>query len=421
MKPILKTLPNGLRVLLVPQPTALTATALILVGTGSLYEKKEENGLSHFLEHMCFKGTQMLPTAKMIGESFERIGAIPNAFTSPQYTGYFAKGSPSHVPIFLKLLSDIYLHSTFPEAEIQKERGVIIEEINMYEDMPQQKAAETLMKLMYGDQPAGWSIAGTKENVSGFTRQDFVDYKAKHYHADNTVVVVSGAIDPKKTFAAVATLFNALDRSSAKKKKKTIIIKQEVQHALIHKPIDQAHIVIGFHSIPFGHKDAYALSLLATILGRGLSSRLSQTLREELGAAYYVSAGNDAYTDHGVFEITAGIDKSRITEIFTRIVSILTDLKTTTVADDELDKALEYTLGIQRMGLESSDDIAGFYGAQLSMNKTPKTPLEIEKLYRAVTAADIRRIARKILTSPSIAVVGPYTPSDIDTSPFLSL
>ncbi len=423
MKPILKTLPNGLRLLVIPQPAALTATALVLVGTGSVYESKEESGLSHFLEHMCFKGTEKLPTAKMVGESFEGIGAISNAFTSTEYTGYFAKGIPKNVPTFLEVLSDIYLHSTLPEAEIQKERGVIIEEINMYEDMPQQKVGETLMRLMYGDQPAGWSIAGTKENVSGFTRKDFVAYKAKHYHAENTLVVVSGAVDPKAVHASVKKLFGGLDQSKATKKKKTLITRDGVKLAVVTKHIDQAHIAIGFHSIPFGHKDRYAVSLLATILGRGLSSRLSQVLREEMGAAYYVGAGNDAHADYGMFEISAGIDKQRVAEIFARIAGILGDMKHTLVSPEELSKAKEFTLGIQRMGLESSDDIAGFYGVQLIMGAEIRTPADIERSYRAVTAQDIRRVARTIFTTSNtaLAVVGPYETKDIDTSAFLAL
>lgn len=423
MKPILKTLPNGLRVLVIAQPTALTATAFVLVGTGSAYESKAENGLSHFLEHMCFKGTDKLPSTKAIVESFERIGAISNAFTSTEYTGYFAKGMPKHVPTFLEVLSDIYLHSTLPEIEIQKEKGVIIEEINMYEDMPQQKVEEILLELMYGDQPAGWMISGTKENVSGFTRKDFVAYKAKHYHAENTIVVVSGAVDPKTVYSSIKKLFGGLDQSRAAKKKKTLITKNGVQLVVARKAIDQAHVALGFHSVPFGHKDIYTLSLLATILGRGLSSRLSQALREELGAAYYVSASNDAHADYGMFEITMGIDKTRINEILRVIATILIDIKTVPVSLDELNKAREFTLGMQRLGLESSDDIAGFYGAQLLMKKEIKSPSQIEALYRKVTPADIKRVARMIFTSAhvAIAVVGPYAQKDIDTSPFLSL
>lgn len=423
MKPILKTLANGVRVLVIPQPAALTATALVLVGTGSVYESKDENGLSHFLEHMCFKGTDTLPNAKVIAESFERIGAISNAFTSSEYTGYYAKGGPGNIPTFLEVLSDIYLNSTLPDAEIQKERGVIIEEINMYEDQPAQKVGEALLRLMYGDQPAGWNIAGTKENVLRFTRDDFVQYKSKHYHADNTVVVISGAVDAKTVYQQIQKLFDSLEQSKTTKKQKVRVEKTCLKLDVIHKALDQAHIAIGFHALPFGHKDRIAVSLLATILGRGLSSRLAQVLREELGAAYYVGAGNDTHREYGLFEISAGIDKSRITEIFERIAALLIDIKTTLVPPDELHKAVEYSLGMQRLGLESSDDLAGFYAVQLMMGQDLKTPADLERQYRAVTSADIRRVARTLFTTlnTSIAVIGPYEPKDIDTRAFISL
>ncbi len=423
MKPVLKTLPNGLRVLVIAQPTALTATAMILVGTGSKYESKAENGLSHFLEHLCFKGTEKLPSAKAITESFERIGAFSNAFTSAEYTGYFAKGGPKNIPTFLEVLADIYLNSTFPETEVHKEKGVIIEEINMYEDLPQQKVGETLMRLMYGDQPAGWTIAGSKENVSGFTRDDVIGYKHTHYHASNTLVVVSGAVDAKSTIRSVENLFKNLDAAKTTKKKKTVVEKTGIKLAVVQKNIDQAHITIGFHSVPFGHRDRYALSLLGTILGRGMSSRLSQTLREELGVAYYVNAGNDAQSDVGLFEISAGIDKRRINEIMKVIAALLADISQILVGDDELSKAKEYTFGMQRIGLESSDDIAGFYAAQVMMGQELRSPLEVERGYRAVTVQDIRRVARNVFkaANTNIAVIGPYTSKDIDTSPFLSL
>ncbi len=421
-KPILKKLPNGVRVLMIPQPGAATATALVLVGAGSLHESKDENGLSHFLEHMLFKGTQRFSTTKDIVEVFEHAGAISNAFTSSEYTGYYAKGTPAHIPTFLDMLADIYLHSTFPEAELSKERGVIIEEINMYEDMPQQKVAESLVALMYGDQPAGWSIAGPKSNITKFGRKDIVSYQSKHYHADNTLVVVSGDIDPRVVYAQVTTLFDTLPAAKPFRKQKVKIEKKKLKLAVVQKPIDQAHIAIGFHGVPFGHKDARALSLLSTILGRGLSSRLAQRLREELGAAYYVGAGNDMHSDYGVFEITCGIDRTRVEEILGHIGSILADLKSTIISDDELHKAREYTLGMQRMGLESSDDLAGFYGVQLMMGGELKTPAELEKLYRAVTPRDIRRVARMLFVREraSLAIVGPYSASEIVTDTFLA-
>ncbi len=422
-KPILKTLPNGLRVLVIPEPNALTLTTLVLVGTGSKYETKAENGLSHFLEHMCFKGTTALPSSRAVMETFDRIGSVVNAFTSNEYTGYYAKGSPKHLKKFVTVLSDIYMNSTFPEKEIEKEKGVVIEEINMYEDIPQHRVGQALTTLVYGDQPVGWPILGTKETVRSFTRQDFMRYKTKHYHAKNTIVVVSGPVEVKDVQALVLDSFGKLDASAATKKKKVAVSKKTFKSVVVNKKSDQAHMVLGFHSLPYGHRDNPAIGLLATVLGRGMSSRLFQVLREEMGAAYYVSCGNDTQTDTGLFEISAGIDSSRPNVILERICSMLSSMKETLISEQELQKALEYTLGMMRLGLESSDDMAGFYGAQVLMKGGFKTFAEIASEYKAVTAMDIRRVARKIFVAEncSLAVLREFTVNDIDTKPFRSL
>ncbi len=423
MKPIITTLPNGVRIVMVEQSNALTATALVLVGAGSATEEKATSGISHVLEHMSFKGTPTLPNTKAIAETFERLGAISNAFTSTEYTGYYAKGSPAHLDTFLEVLSDMYQNSTFPESELSKEKGVIIEEINMYEDMPQYKVTECLLKLMYADQPAGWSIVGTKQTVSSFTRADLVTYKDKHYHARNTVIAITGAIDPKKVRAKVAALFKTLPDKKLSKPKKTVIKKATVPVVITHKPIDQAHIAIGFHGMSQDHPNRFVASLIATILGRGLSARLTHVLREELGAAYYTHASIDTYKDRGVFEITAGVDTKRINEILARIAQILKEIKTDLVSVDELQKAVEYTIGMQRLGLESSDEIAGFFGVQVLLRDKPNTPTILEKHYRAVTPADIRRVARTLFISDkaAISVLGPYKDRDIDPGPFRTL
>jgi predicted Zn-dependent peptidase len=423
MKPKVITLENGLRIIAIPRPEAAIVTALVLVGTGSKYESKEENGLSHFLEHMCFKGTVRRPSAKVISEELDGVGAVSNAFTSHEYTGYYAKGSPKHLSTFIDVLSDTYLNSTFPEAEIQKEKGVIIEEINMYEDLLQHKVAEELLSLMYGDQPAGWPIIGNKETVSSFTRKDFVSYKKKHYHADNTVVAICGPIDIKDTVKKVEAAFSHIDTHKSAKMKKV----KDAQHTpmlrVVSKQIPQAHMAIGFRSVPFRHPDAPAVALLATILGRGMSSRLMQKLREELGAVYYVHAEQDSFIDHGIFGIIAGIDKDRPNFIIQCVLDELKNLKEKLLSKEELTKAKEYTLGMIRLGLESTDDIAGFYATPLILKKDFKTPEQIIKEYTAVTAEDMRRVARKLFVPKraNIAILGPYVEKDIDLKPFSNL
>jgi predicted Zn-dependent peptidase len=423
MKPIVKTLSTGLRTVIIPQPEAATVTALVLAGTGSKYESPQEAGLSHFLEHMCFKGTLNLPTPKIIAETLEGLGAISNAFTSHEYTGYYVKGNPNHLDTFLEVLSDIYLRATFPSTELEKEKGVIIEEINMYEDMPQHKVGEELLSLMYGIQPAGQPIIGSKATVRSFTREDFVRYRKNHYHAENTIVVICGPVPVEKVLPLVTKNFSDIEKGKASRKEKVMDMQGALGLRVHTRMSDQAHIAIGFRSLPFRHEKAAPLVLLATILGRGMSSRLFQTLREELGAAYYVNADHDSFTDHGIFGISAGIDKERPNDILRAIATELKLLKTTLVGEAELTKAREFTLGMMRLGLESTDDIAGFCGVPLVLKKEIKLLPQIVKEYQAVRPEDIRKMARKIFVPDraNIAIVGPYTAVDIDTSPFQSL
>lgn len=417
MKIIQKKLPNGLRLVMAPQADAATATVLILVGTGSKHEKKIENGLSHFLEHMYFKGTALRPTAKIIAEAFDGLGAISNAFTDKEYTGYYAKGNPAHTDQFIDVLSDIYLNSTFPDIEIGKEKGVVIEEINMYEDMPQHRVGENLFTLMYGDQPAGWSTIGSKETVSSFTRKDLMRYQQGHYTAENTIVMVAGAIDPAAVQQQVKKAFATLSVAKAGTKKKTIDKQAEPQSVLFHKQTDQAHLILGFRSVPIGHPDRPVLSLLSTLLGGGMSSRLFLHIREELGAAYYIQTEQEALTDHGVFMVAAGIDKTRYAEIMEGVVKELVKVKTELVSPEELKKVKEQTIGMMRLGLESSDSIAGFYGMQLLLKGEYKTPEQFTKEYMAVTAADIQRVAKKLFVAKNanLSVVGPFEKGIVTT------
>ncbi len=417
MKIIQKILPNGLRIVLAPQADAATATALVLVGTGSKYETKKENGLSHFLEHMYFKGTTLRPTAQHIAEDFDNLGAISNAFTGHEYTGYYAKGNPAHVGTFIDILSDIYLHSTFPDQEIEKEKGVIIEEINMNEDSPQHKVWDILFQELYGDQPAGWPISGLKENVMGFSRKDFIRYQKEHYTAGNTIVAVAGAFDPVKVQKQIKAAFATVNIATAHGPKKVTDTQKEPRLAVFKKDTDQAHMALSFRSIPLDHPDAPAVSLLSAILGGGMSARLFMLLREEMGAAYYVRAEQDGFVDHGVFSITAGIDKNRTEEIVVRIVQSLHDIKNTLVSDKELKKVKEFAVGMMRLGLESSDSVAGFYASQILLKKKYKTPEQLTKEYMKVTAEDIQRVAKKLFVAKNanLVFVGPFEQDIVST------
>jgi len=423
MKPIVKTFKNGLRAVVCPQKDSQTVTTLVLVSTGSKYESLQEHGISHFLEHMYFKGTLKRPSSKIINETLDGLGAVSNAFTSHEYTGYYAKGNPKHLGTFIDILSDIYINSTFSETEIQKEKGVIIEEMNMYEDMPQYLVGEELFTLLYGTQPAGRSIKGTKESVTSFKQKDFLNYRKKFYTAPNTVVVVSGNVNPSDCFKKIALSFKDLPKGKKNKKEKVSDNQKSPLVRIKSKVTDQAHMALAFHSVKFGDSKSHVISLLATILGRGMSSRLFTILREELGAAYYVSADQDSYTDHGVFSIASGIDKTRLKEIVKSIVKELVKIKIDLVSKEELIKAKEYTVGMMKLGLESSDSIANFYGYPLIMGKNIRNPDEIMKKIMSVTSSQIREMAKRLFTknNANFALVGPFKEGDMDIKIFDSL
>lgn len=411
MKIVSKTLSNGLRVVLIEQRDAVTVTMMTLIGTGSNKETKRQNGLSHFLEHVCFKATPTRPNALIINEQFEEIGAITNAFTSDEYTGYFGKSHPRHINTLIELVGDIVINASLPAEELEKEKGVIIEEINMYEDMPQAKVLELLSAQLYGDTPAGRTVIGTKDSVKSFTRNDVVKYKQHYYNAKNTVVVVVGAFDGVSVLSEIKKTFAQFPRGEQDKNAVVAFTKKTPQVLAFTKTIDQTHIALGFPSFPIDHPDGATLSLLATLLGGGMSSKLFHHLREELGVAYYVRAEHDAHSTYGEFVITAGIDTARSSEVLEAIITILRTSKQELVSEKELSKAREYSIGMLGMGLEATDMVAGFVSTQLLLTGKIKTPEIMAKEYMKVTPADIIWVANIVFDPKKarLAIVGPAT------------
>lgn len=405
-----KTLANGIRVITVPMKDNPTVTVLVLVGTGSKYETKKENGISHFLEHMCFKGTEKRPNARAISGELDALGSQYNAFTGQEYTGYYAKSDSKHFKQIFDVVSDVYLHSTFPEKEIEKEKGVIVEEINMYEDMPHRHVHDLFMGLLYGDQPAGWNIAGTRDNVRAFTREDFVRYHAAHYVPEATVVIVAGKVNEEEVLTEVDRVFGQKD--SKKKEAKLAVAESQSKPELLleYKATDQTHLVLGVRTFDIYDKRNTILTVLAAILGGGMSSRLFIKLREEMGSAYYVRAENDAYTDHGVFTVSAGVTNSRVTEVMEGILAECSRLKTDLVEDEELTKVKEYLSGTMKLELESSDAWASFYGGQEVLNRPVQSPEQIEQDLRAVTKEEVREMAKMLFTNERLnaALIGPF-------------
>jgi len=402
------TLKNGLRIITVPMPQNPTVTVLVMVETGSKYETKPQNGLSHFLEHMCFKGTLARPKPTDISLELDGIGSAYNAFTAQEFTGYYAKADAKHRSKVLEIVSDIYLNSTLPEDELEKEKGVIVEEINMYEDLPQRQVQDIFMEALFGDQPAGWNIAGAKTNVCSFKRDDFVNYRENHYVASATTVIVSGHFNEKEIISEVKKRFSDIS-SNAKADKLAVVEKQQKPTLKVRQKItDQMHLVLGVRTFPATDKRNPALKLLSVILGAGMSSRLFVKLREEMGVCYYVRAETDSYTDHGHLMVSAGIDKNRLDEVVKALLVEFKKFKNELVPDAELKKAKDYLIGTMFLGLESSDEIGEFYGYQEILKKKIKKPDEIAEEVQKVSAAEIKAVAEEIFQNNrlNLAVVG---------------
>jgi predicted Zn-dependent peptidase len=402
---------NGLRLITVPMKDNPTVTVLVLVEAGSKYEDKKNNGISHFLEHMCFKGTDKRPTAHTIASELDGLGSQYNAFTSQEYTGYYAKSDAKHFKQIFDVVSDIYLNSNFPEVEMQKEKGVIVEEINMYEDMPHRHVGDLLMSLVYKDQPAGYNIAGTRENVRAMTRDDFVRYKKEHYVPSATVVVVSGNVKEKEVVKEVSKVFGDLKKYKKETKKKVVEKQNKPEIIIQNKKTDQTHISFGIRAFNTFDKKSPILSVLSTILAGGMSSRLFIKLREEMGVAYYVRSSNDAFTDHGLLEISAGVSNDRVFEVIKEILKECTRLTREKVSPEELKKVKEYLSGNMKLELESSDTFSSFYGGQEILKKKIKNPEEVERVIRKVTADDIQKVAKEIFKDNklNLAVIGPFS------------
>ena len=399
-----------MRIIVAPMRENPTVTVLVLAEAGSKYEQKENNGISHFLEHMCFQGTTKRPTNKDISSELDGLGSHYNAFTNQEYTGYYAKADSVSFEKILDVVSDIYLNQTFPEKEMEREKGVIIEEINMYKDLPQAIVSDEFIKLLYGDQPAGWSIAGFKENILNMKRNDFLDYCKKHYVAEATTVVVAGNIEEGNAFDLVEKAFAKVSISKKEGKLKVLESQSKPEVSVFFKDTDQTHIILGVRTFSMYDKKIPVARLLSGILGGGMSSRLFTKMREELGICYYIHAGQDSSTDHGAFEVSAGVDTNRIEIGIKAIIGELALLKKELVSEEELSKVKKMLIGNLKLGLESSDDIAEFYGFQEVFKKEIKKSEDIIKEINAVNASEIQKLANEIFVDNklNLSIVGKF-------------
>ena len=401
---------NGLRIISVPMKNTRAVTILVMVGAGSKYETRETNGISHFLEHMFFKGTKKRPNTLKIAETLDKIGGVYNAFTAKEFTGYWAKVDSFHLDTALDWVSDILLNSKFEEKEINKEKGVIIEEINMYLDTPMAYIEDLWEELLYGDQPAGWPTLGKKENILRFKRDDFLNYLNRHYSSKNTVICVAGNIKPSLVEKKVEKYFRKVKNIDLSHKSK-VVERQKTPNSLVHfKKTDQTHLALGVRAYDLFHPQRFSQIVLAKILGGFMSSRLFISVREKRGLAYYIRTTSESATDTGYLVTFAGVDTKNVEQAIKLILKEYKKLKERKITASELKKAKDNLKGSLVLSLESSDAQASFYAGQEVLTEKILAPEEKIAKINAITIKDLQRTAKEIFqpSKLNLAVIGPF-------------
>ena len=401
-------LPNGLRVVTAPMPQAQSVSCFLMLAAGSRYETREQSGIAHFAEHMFFKGTERRPAARDIAAEIDNLGAEFNAFTGKEYTGYYVKAAAEHRDAALDVLVDMLRFSKFDPEEIEREKGVIVEEMNMYFDTPRDFIGGVYEDLLYGDQPLGWDIIGTKETVRAATRDTFLDYTGRWYKPGRLVVGVGGAVG-EGLLDRIGELLGDM-APEATPTPLAAVPHRNGRVRVFEKKSDQAHLVLGVESYPIEHPDRYPLQLLATVLGTGMSSRLFTEVRERRGLAYYVFGTNHAYTDAGSLYSQAGVDINRIDEAVETIVGEFRKIAAERVPADELRKAKNIARGRFVLSLESPQGTIMFGLRREVLEGHVTEPADVLAAIEQVTADAVQRVARDLIANDKLrlAVIGPF-------------
>lgn len=408
------TLKNGLRMMLAPSDGSQTVTVLVLVRVGSRYEDRELSGASHFIEHLLFKGTKKRPTAQHISRALDALGAEFNAFTDKHVTGYYIKVDRSALGLALDILSDMLFASRFAPAEVNRERTVVIEEINMYRDTPMRHVEDLLEEAMFAGHTLGWNIAGTPNTMKAMPRPRLLDYHQEFYQPSNMVLSVAGQVDAKalslveahfgkpRNHRKAPTSFTAF--VGARRREQAPFVRLQEKHT------EQIQIAIGFPSFGIDDDRNPALGLLSVVLGGNMSSRLFVQVRERRGLAYFVRASNTPYDDVGVFGVRAGLDKRRLPLAMKTILGELRKVVKSGVTAEELRDAKTFLHGQMSIQMEDTFHQAEWFAKQKLFNKEMLSPEAYRKRLDALTAADVQRVAKEVIdfSRMSIAAVGPY-------------
>lgn len=403
------TLANGLRVIIVPMKNTSAVTAMVFVKAGSRYERREENGISHLLEHLFFEGTKKRP-GTVIKRELDRIGAASNAYTSFDHTAYYVKADAKFFDLSMDVLSDMYCHSLFRPAVIEKERRVVVEEIRMYRDTPRKHVWDNFYRLLFPDNPLGRPITGPEKTVLSLARNDFLSYMDRFYTARNTIVVIAGNVTEKKAVETAKKYFRGVSKGSASAFKPVSGAQEQPRVHAEYKKIDQAHLVLGVRAYGASDPRRYALEVLAAIMGGYFSSRLMLSVRDKLGLAYYVGCDVNQHEDTGTFSAYAGLNLKHVDVGITAIMKEFKKIRTTPIPAREIADAKSHIEGALSLQYEASDNVAMHAGWSEVMTGRVETPDEYLRGIRKVTAKDLRTVANDLLRPERMncAIIGPF-------------
>jgi predicted Zn-dependent peptidase len=402
-------LSNGLRILMVPMPGLQSVSLGIFVRVGSRYEAETETGLCHFIEHMLFKGTSHRPTPKLVAEAIEGIGGLSDAYTDQETTVFYTRVAASQAHTAVHFLADLIRNPLFDPFEIEKERQVISEEISMIYDTPDDWVEVLLDQLVWPNHPLGQNVAGSRESIARLKRETLVSFFQRSYHPHNTLVAVAGAFESQEMIAAIAAQLGDWQPAPRPEFKPAPPAQTEPRCHIEHRSIEQGHLALALPGLSRTDPERYALYILNTILGDGMSSRLFQSIREDKGLAYVVESGLNYLQDTGTLTIYAGVDPERAAEALQAILDELERLRDEPIPAAEIRKAKEYLKGRLVLSLEDSYSQAAWVAYQKLFTDTIKSPLEVLAAYEAVTATEIRAVAEKLIkpTAYSLAAIGP--------------
>jgi predicted Zn-dependent peptidase len=429
---------SGLTLIRIPMPSVKSMTVVALCNTGSRYEKPNQYGIAHFFEHMVFKGTANYPDAQTLAAAIDAVGADFNAFTSKEYTGYYVKAAADHLELALDVVSDMLLTPKLRQEDIDREKGVIIEELNMYLDSPARHISNLFEQMFFEGSGLEHDIIGVKETIKAMKTEDFQSFLNTWYGMGNMLVVIAGdasVVEKPSTLALTEKMFSKTkdDEARANQKQKIVVTQtmttSPISDKKLHvefKQTEQAHLVMGWPGVKRDSEERYALSLAATILGGNMSSRLFTEVREKRGLCYYVHADSDQYHDGGVFGASAGVDQTRVEEAIKVIRSEFEAAAADPaspgakpITPDELQKAKDYVAGKMVLGLEDSEAVAQFFGMKHLLLDKITSPDQVLELYNKVTLEEVRSLLARLIKPGELrlAVIGPYK----DTQSFAEL